>query len=131
MISLDPSDFPAERVVGGLQIPRRKTPAEQLLFEDKAGATVSLRGTEAVPFRPPLQVGLGHIIMILVEHENSLEDEIEKRLQICPLQLGTALLRGPCHEAWVEGDRDLTEEGVEIQFPERILAGRAALAAAA
>lgn len=131
MISLNPSDFPAERVVGGLEISRRKTPAKQLLFEDMAGATVSLRDTEAVPFRPPLQVGLGHIIVILIEHEYSFEDEIEKRLHICPLQLGIALLRDPCHEAWVEGDGDLTKEGAEIQFPERIFAGRAALAATA
>ena len=101
------------------------------MFEHQPCASVSLRGTEAVPFRPPLQVGLGHIIVIFIEHEYSFEDEIEKRLHICPLQLGLALLRDPCHEAWVEGDGDLTKEGAEIQFPERVFAGGTALAATA
>lgn len=129
MISLYPS-FPAtERVVDGLKAPRSKAPAEQLLFEGKAGFTVSLRCTETVPFRPPLEVGLAHIAVILFKHERGLEDEIEQGLRVCPLQLGFGLPRDPCDEAWVEVGWVLSKESDEVQVFERVFAGRAGLAA--
>lgn len=103
---------------------------EQLLLEHKSGAPVSLGGGQPVPFRPPLEVRLGQVIVVLIEHEDGLEDDFEKGLRACVLQLGSGLLRDPRHETWVEDDCVLAEEGAQVELLERVAAGRSALAAA-
>lgn len=132
--SPDPSVLAAEREVDGLEVSNGKTPAEQLLFENKTGAAVSLRGTEAVPLRPPLQVWLVHIRIDVFEREVVgvfFEEDIEKGADVRPLQGGFVLPRDPCREARVDGDRVLAKEGDEVQVLEGVFAGLAALAAAA
>lgn len=130
MVCLYPSnEFAAKRVVDGLAVARGKTPSEQLLLEDKAGVAVSLRDGEPVPLGPPLEIWLVDVIVVLLEHGDGLEDEIEERLRACALQLGFGLLRDPRHKARVEYDCILAKEGAEVELLEGVMAGRSALTA--
>lgn len=100
------------------------------MLEDMPGAIVSLKGGQSVPFCPPLEVRLGHVVVVLIEHYDGLEDDFEKGLRACALQLGFGLLRKPRHEAWVQDDHILAKDGAEVELLEGVAADRSALAAA-
>jgi hypothetical protein len=131
MICLHPPIFATKREVDGLRVSTGEPPAEQLLLEHKPGGPFSLGGGQAVPFRPPLGIRLGYVAAVLVQHDDCLEDNFKKGMGTYTFQLSLGLLCNPRQEAGLEADHILAKDGVEVELPEGVAAGRSALAVGA